>query len=133
MEHPQISTNEKKAIFDRIFRGKIDDEILAFLKLLIDKGRILYLREKLNQMEKIHLEKNNTLLALIKTSVPMLEDEKERLQAKLESMYNKKIIMKCEIDKKILGGVYVRVGDDVIDGTVRSRLDEMKDIMLVKE
>lgn len=133
IKHPQISTSEKKKLFINVFKGKIDEELLSFLLILIEKDRILYLKEKLNQMEKIHLEKNNTLLALIKTSVPMLEDEKERLQAKLESMYNKKIIMKCEIDKKILGGVYVRVGDDVIDGTVRSRLDEMKEIMLVKE
>lgn len=133
IKHPQISTIKKKETFTNIFKGKIDDELLSFLLILIDKDRIKYLREKLNEMEKIHLQKNNTLVANIKTAVPLLEDEVKALKQKLESQYNKNIIMTTEIDKSILGGVYVRVGNDVIDGTVKSRLDEMKDIILKRE
>ena len=58
--------------------------------------------------------------------------EVEELKSKLENKYNKHIIVKTEIDKSLLGGVYVRVGNDVIDGTVKSKLDEMKDIILKK-
>ena len=133
VKHPQISTKNKKRTFINIFKGKIDEELLSVLLILIEKDRILYLREKLNQMEKIDLERKNILSAVVKTAVPLLESEISDLQEKLEKQYNKKIIMATEIDKSLLGGVYVRVGNDVIDGTIKSKLEEMKDIMLKRE
>jgi F-type H+-transporting ATPase subunit delta len=133
IKHPQISTKKKKDTFVKIFKGNIDEELLSFLLILIEKDRILYIREKLNEMEKIHLERENTIIAAVKTAVPLLESEAEILKNNLEKKYDKKIIMTTEVDKNILGGVFVRVGNDVIDGTVKSRLDEMKDIMLKRE
>ena len=133
IKHPQISTVRKKQAFINIFRGKIDDDLLSFLLILIEKDRIKYIKEKLNQMEKIHLERKNTLIAEVKTAVPMLESEKQALKEKLQQQYDKNIIMNNEVDKSILGGVFVRVGNDVIDGTVKSKLDELKKIILKKE
>lgn len=133
IKHPQISTKKKKETFIKIFKGNIDEELLSFLLILIEKDRIAYIREKLNEMEKIHLERENTLIAVVKTAVPMLENEAKVLKENLEKKYDKKIIMTTEVDKTILGGVFVRVGNDVIDGTVRSKLDELKDIMLKRE
>ncbi len=56
IKHPQIGTKQKKKTFINIFKGKIDEELLSFLLILIEKDRILFLREKLNQMEKVDLE-----------------------------------------------------------------------------
>lgn len=133
IKHPQISTSKKKQIFKNIFEGKIDEDLLSFLLLLIDKDRILHLEEKLNEMEKIRLERSNTLIAEVKTVLPLMENEKSSLIQNLEKKYDRKIILKDEIDKGILGGVYVRVGNDVIDGTVRAKLEEMKKLMLKRE
>ncbi|MBE6050163.1 MAG: F0F1 ATP synthase subunit delta [Clostridium sp.] len=133
IKHPHITTRKKKQTFTNIFKGNIDEELLSFLLILIDKNRILYLKEKLNQMEKIYLEKHNKLEAVVKTAVPMLDEERDALKKKLENKYNKTIIMTTEVDKSLLGGVYVRVGNDVIDGTVKSKLDEMKELMLKRE
>lgn len=133
IKHPQISTRKKKQTFINIFKGNIDDELLSFLLILIEKDRISYIREKLNQMEKIHLERNNTLIANVKTAIPLLDSEIEELKDKLEKKYDKTIIMYPEVDESILGGVFIRVGNDVIDGTVKSKLEEMKDIMLKRE
>ena len=47
--------------------------------------------------------------------------------------YNKEVILKKEIDPEILGGIYVRIGNDVIDGTVRTRLDDLRKLMLTTE
>jgi F-type H+-transporting ATPase subunit delta len=93
----------------------------------------LYLREKLKEMEKIYLEKNNMILANVKTVIPLLKEEKEELIKKLENKYNKTIILEEELDKNILGGVYVRVGDDVLDGTLSTKLKDIKKMMLKRE
>ena len=82
IKHPQISTKKKKETFIKIFKGNIDEELLSFLLILIEKDRISYIREKLNEMEKIHLERENTLIAVVKTAVPMLENEARSLKGK---------------------------------------------------
>ena len=133
IRHPQINTRRKKQTFINIFKGKIDEELLSFLLILIEKDRILYLREKLNEMEKIDLERKNTLKGVIKTAVPLLDNEFNTLKDIFEKKYNKNIIFENKVDKKVLGGVYVRIGNDVIDDTVRSKVDEMKDLMLRKK
>ncbi len=129
IKHPEISTSRKKKIFINIFKGNIDEELLSFLLILIEKDRILFTEEKLKEMEKIHLERNNTLLVEVKTVIPLKEIERENLREKLYNMYDKKIIFDEKLDKSIIGGVYVRVGDDVIDGTIRSKFEEMKKLM----
>lgn len=133
IEYPQISTKQKKRIFIDIFKGKIDEELLSFLLILIEKGRILYLREKLNQFEQINLEKKNIVIAQVKSVIEMTDEQTSTLKSKLEKMYNKTVIIKHEIDKSIIGGLYVRVGNDVIDGSIKSKLDDMRALMLKRE
>ena len=129
IKYPQISTSSKKKMFIKIFKGLIDEDLLSFLLILIEKDRIMFTEEKLKEMEKIHLERNNTLLVEVITVIPLENTEKENLRAKLFKMYDKTIIFHEKLDKKIIGGVYIRVGDDVIDGTIKSKLEEMKKLM----
>lgn len=126
VKHPEITTSQKKRVFKSIFKGKIDEYILGFLLILIEKDRILYIEEKLNEMEKIHLERQNILVAHIKSVIPLNEEEKMSLEEKLKRKYNKNILLKEEIDKSLIGGVYIRVGDDVIDGTIKSKFEEIR-------
>lgn len=133
IKHPRVNSSKKKEIFNNIFKGRIEEGLLSFLLILIEKDRILYINEKLNEMEKIHLERNNTMKATVTTVIPMLDEEKKVLKEKLEKQYNKRIIMENIVDDIILGGVHVKVGNDVIDGTVKSKLVEMRDIILKEE
>ena len=65
--------------------------------------------------------------------VPLEEYEYNSLVEKLEKKYNKDIILKKIIDPEILGGIYVRIGNDIIDGTVKTRLEDLKKLMLTTE
>ena len=133
IKHPQISTKKKKQTFINIFKGKIDEELLSFLLILIEKDRILFLKEKLAQMEIIDLERKNTVKGLVKTAVPLLKEEFDQLKAKFEKKYNKTILLEAVVDKSVLGGVYVRIGNEVIDGTIISKINEMKELVLKKK
>lgn len=83
-------------------------------------------------MEKVDLEKNNQIVAEVKTVIPLNDTERTSLTDKLKAKYNKSIILKETIDESIIGGVYVRVGDDVIDGTIKNKLEEIKKLMLIR-
>jgi len=129
IKSPQLSTSAKKKLFIKIFKGQIDEDLLSFLLILIEKDRILFTAEKLKEMRKIHLERNNTVMVEVRTVIPLKDSERENLRIKLIKMYDKKIIFNEKLDKNIIGGVYIRVGDYVIDGTIRSKFEEMKKLM----
>ena len=133
IKHPQISTKKKKKTFINIFKGHIDEELLSFLLILIEKERIMYLKEKVDQLEKIDLERKNTFKGIVKTTVQLTEEEYNTLKTKLEKKYNKHIILEQIIDPEILGGIYLRINNDVIDDTVKSKLDELRNLMLRTE
>lgn len=133
IHHPSVSTQNKKKLFENIFGGKVEADVLSFLKLLLEKGRILEVASMLKQMEIIYLEKHNTAIAEIKTVVPLLENEKTELVSNLQKRFNKTIILKEELDSSILGGIFVKIDNEVIDGTVKSKIEEMKKIMLKRE
>lgn len=128
VKNPQINRYNKKRIFKEMFEGDIEDELLSFLLLLIDKGRILYLEEKYNQFRQIYLKRHNTVLAKVKSVIHLDESQKQALKIKLEEKYNKTIVMEEEIDKSLIGGILVTVGNEVIDGSIRGRLEELDEI-----
>lgn len=133
IKHPQISTKNKKKLFIRIFKGRIDEELLSFLLILIEKDRLLFLREKLNQMKKIDDERNDILRGIVVTTSPLSEEKFKQLNANLNNKYKKKVILTQKIDKSIIGGIYLRVDNEIIDNTIKSKLDDLKDIMLNME
>lgn len=131
--HPEISIARKKEVFSNLFKEHIDPELLSFLMLLISKDRIVELEKKVIELEKIHLERQNKVLAEVKTVIPLTEEERTALIKKLEKKCDKTVILKEVIDPSIIGGVYVRIGNDVIDGTIKSKLDEMRELILKEE
>lgn len=133
VKQPQFSTTQKVEFFTKIFKGKVNYDVLSFILLLLEKKRIVNLQGILSSMKEIQLERNNAQVAKVKTVIPLNDEERDILKKKLSAKYMKNIILEEEIDKKIIGGVFVRVGDDVIDDTLRYRLAEMKKLMLERE
>lgn len=133
IKHPHLSTRKKKDLFESVFKGKIDNDVLSFLLILIEKNRILDLKGILEEMKKIHLNRNRTLIAEVKTVVPLTVEEKVALTAKLQNKYNKKIILKEELDKDIIGGVFLKIGNDIIDGTIKAKFEDMRRLTLRTE
>jgi F-type H+-transporting ATPase subunit delta len=69
-------------------------------------------------------ERQQRLVAVIRTAVELTEDQRDRLASALAKQYGSKIQLNVVVDPEVLGGVRVELGDDVIDGTVSARLDE---------
>lgn len=128
VKNPQINKYNKKRIFKELFKGSVEDELLSFLLLLIEKGRILYLREKYTQFKLIYLENNNTVIARVKSAIPLSEDQRVAIKNNLEKRYDKNVIIKEEVDKSLLGGILLTVGNEVIDGSIKNKLMELREV-----
>jgi len=130
INNPQISTSRKQELMKDIFKGKVNDDLISFINIIIAKKRIHTASGILAEVEKIDLENKNTVIAHVKTVVSLEGAEKEELVRKLKVKYNKNILLEEELDESIIGGVYVKVGDDIIDGTLKHKLNQIKELML---
>ena len=126
IKHPEISTKEKKKFFINLFKGKIDEDLLTFLLILVEKDRILFLKEKLVELKKIDLENRETVIARVRTVQPLKDYQKEALIEKLKKKYGKKVELEETVDPDVLGGILIKVNDDLIDGSVRTSLEDLK-------
>ncbi|MDD3150488.1 MAG: ATP synthase F1 subunit delta [Candidatus Gastranaerophilales bacterium] len=125
LEHPTVENKDKKEVIDKIFKSEISDSILNLLKLLLDKNRFFILPSIINLYEQSLNKMRNISQAQVFTVIEMKDDSKQKLKNNLEKLLNKKIELITKIDKDIIGGVVVKIGDKVIDGSIRGRLNNL--------
>lgn len=124
--HPRVTKSEKKDMIKELFEGKISKEIVNLCYIIIDKGRERYLSDISDSYRDLSNDKLGIVEADAYTAVPMTQDETDKLQEKLSSFFKKKVDLRTHIDENLLGGVLVKVGDKVIDGSIKGKLNEMQ-------
>ncbi|KRQ87738.1 ATP synthase subunit delta [Caloramator mitchellensis] len=130
LRHPEITLQNKLAVLSNVFRGRIQDEILRLLDLLVRNDRIDDFRYIYKDYRKFALEHKGIKIALVKTAVPLNDEERNLIKVKFSKIYDSDIEIDEIIDEEIIGGIWVRVKDDVYDGTIKSKLDTMKKTLL---
>ncbi|AOT70074.1 F0F1 ATP synthase subunit delta [Geosporobacter ferrireducens] len=124
---PQISNEEKKHIIENVFKGRLIDEVMNFLKILLDKRRTGILEYIAKEYHKLANAHNNVVEAVAVTTLLLKDEEKAKLVAKLTAVTGKRVQLKNQIDPAIIGGMLVRIGDQVIDGTIQNRLNKLQE------
>ena len=124
---PAVTVNEKHAVAEKIAARIGGSKTLRnFLFLLIDHRRTHMLSEIAGTFQTVIRERQGIAEAQVVSAVEMNDAQKKVLAQSLEKKTGKKIEAKFAVDKWLLGGVVVRIGDTVYDGSVRHRLNEMK-------
>lgn len=129
LHNPQFSFKEKSAMIDNILRELFTPEMVQFIKLLLGKNRIHFLQDILDYV-RVKYSHGDTIEAVLKTSYPLDIDVLQELKTKMENKFGKKLNLYIELDPALLGGIYMRVGNKVIDGSVRHRLEKLKQELL---
>jgi F-type H+-transporting ATPase subunit delta len=130
LEGPQVPEDEKKELLNNLFGGRIEPVLLNFFQLLVDKNRIEYLSDIGEVFARLAEEERGFARAVVTTAIPLASDLEQALSAKLATLIGSKIILEKKINPAVIGGVSVTVGDQVIDGTVRTQLDQLRNHLL---
>ena len=125
IRNPLISNEEKKLVLNEIF-GKDNSDNLNILLYILDKGRINCIKYIVAEYLKIYYRKNRILDVRATFTKELTDEQKKKLIDKLSQKTGKEINLEIKIDKNILGGGIIRIGDKIIDGSIRRELDNWK-------
>ena len=126
LNHPKITKDEKVQVIENVFKGRFEDEVVGFLVIIVEKGRyneidsiLTYFIDKVKESQKIGVAK-------VVSAIELSAEQKAKLEAKLLSQTDyEKFEMCYEVDAALIGGMIIRIGDRVVDSSVKSKLDRM--------
>jgi F-type H+-transporting ATPase subunit delta len=127
LDDPQSSTQNKLALLDRSLPDRLDADVRKFVGTLLEAGQLDQLDLILDEFERMVRRRPELKRAQVKSAVPLTEAEKEALRARLVERFGADLEFEFSVDASLIGGVYLRVGDQVIDGTVAGKLAALRD------
>lgn len=126
---PSILLSERIAALEEAFGKSLPEEVLSFLKLLVEKGRIGLFSEAVSEFKALMDAEAHTFKAYITSAVELTEEEKASLIEKLEKKENGTVSAEYQIDPAIIGGVVVEMNGKILDGSIRHRLHLVKEVL----
>ena len=126
LNHPKVSKEEKVKVVETIFKGKFSDSIVGFLVLIVEKGRYNEIDNIFHYFLSEVMEHKNIGVAYVTSAFPLSESQKKDIEDRLLQVTKYvEFKMNFEVDKELIGGIVIRIGDRVIDGSIRNKLNEM--------
>ncbi len=129
LHNPEITLAEKVEVIGKALGGAFSQEMLIFLRYLLEKERFAQI-ETICDYARVTYSHGQTVEAVLTTSYPVEIEMLQGLKDKLEQVLNCKLNVYLNLDADILGGVQVRIGNRIIDGSVRRRLVELREKLM---
>jgi F-type H+-transporting ATPase subunit delta len=122
---PTIATSRKKQLLEQAFGTRVGALTLRFMTLAVDRRRQDILREIYPEFHRLANAARNILPVQVQSAVAMTDAERDELTAALAQKTGKKIQLSVDIEPELIGGMIVRMGDTIIDGSVKSKLEQL--------
>lgn len=123
---PRINQEQKESLLDRIFSGRVDATLLNFLKVLCRRDRIASLRAIQVTATEMREEQLGKQRVLVTSAQPLTDEQRNNIASALKTAYGKESVLVEKIDETLLGGVVLRIGDEVLDGSVLGKMDSIR-------
>lgn len=121
--HPHISAEAKKELVKELFHAHVSAETQNFLDILIENGRESDLAGIASAYVKLANDERGIADAIVTTAKSLSEAEQAELAEKFGKLINKQLRIQTVVDPSILGGVVVKIGDRLYDGSIKSKLE----------
>ncbi|MEA2477802.1 MAG: F-type H+-transporting ATPase subunit delta [Actinomycetota bacterium] len=122
-----IDRAQREKILDALLADKVSPHTLSMLQFIVGQGRARQLPQILEMVSEIAAEARNSVVAEVRSAVPLDDGQRKELQTALSKATGKDVTVKVLIDPSVIGGLVAKVGDTVIDGTVKRRLEQLRD------
>ncbi len=122
---PRVSHGEKERVIDRLFGDKLNPVLVKFLKVMAQRGRLGYVADVRLAAESLQDEMQNRVIAEVRTAVALDDNTRQSVINRLQQNLNKTVRLREIVDPELLGGMVVRIGDTVFDGSVANQIDKL--------
>lgn len=124
---PGIDHAQRVKVVDELLSGKVSSHTLGLVTFIVAQERARELPQILTEVSELAAEARQHVLAEVRTATPLDDDRRKRLAEALSKATGKKVELKVLVDPSVIGGIHAKIGDTVIDGTVKHRLDQLKE------
>lgn len=126
LNHPKISKEEKKSVVENIFKDKLSDSIVGFLTIIVEKDRYNEMEAIFDYFIGLVREHKQIGMAAVTSAVALTDAQKQQVEERLLQVTDyKQFIMDYQIDEKLIGGMVIRIGDRVVDSSIRTKIEMM--------
>lgn len=126
LNHPKISKEEKISVIETVFKGRFSDDIVGFLVIIVEKDRGAEIEGILNYFQSKVREYKKIGVARVTSAVELSADQKQRVEQKLlQQTSYESFEVDYKVDASLIGGMVIRIGDRVVDSSIRTKLDNM--------
>lgn len=122
LSHPKVSPADKRAVLERGLKGRVQPNVQVFADLLLRKHRLGLAGAIAREFQTLVERAKGLQRTVVTSAVPLLDAEVTRLVTELERTTGKRIVLTQELDPSLLGGAHVRIGDRIIDRSVKTLL-----------
>ena len=130
LSSPGILKSTRLQTIRDTFEGEVHEYVVSFLSVLCEHRNMDALQECIREYDKLYQLHNNIARATVTSAEALTEDEKAKLTAKLEQVSGKRVHAVYRIDESLLGGVKVEMEGTIMDGSLKRRLESMKEVMI---
>lgn len=126
LAHPRIPAEEKQVMVEAVFKGKVSDELTGFIVTIVDKGRFTEIEDILSYFISRVWEEKKIGVACVTSATALSKEQKRAIEEKLlaTSSYLE-FRMKYAVNPALIGGMVIQIGDRVVDGSVKAKLENM--------
>ncbi|MBB6170316.1 F-type H+-transporting ATPase subunit delta [Nocardiopsis mwathae] len=121
-----VAPEHRRTLLENLLSGKVSAATLSLVTEAVTRPRGRTLEQGLEHFGQLVAERAQRYIAVVRTAVALSADQQSRLQDVLTRVYGRTIHLNIEIVPEIVGGLSIRVGDEVIDGTVAGRIAEVR-------
>lgn len=126
LSHPKISKEEKISVIETIFKGRFSDDVVGFLVIITEKDRGTEIERILHYFQAKVREYKKIGVATVASAVELTKEQKKRVEEKLlQQTAYESFEVDYQVDASLIGGMVIRIGDRVVDASIRTKLDRM--------
>lgn len=130
LNEPSLSADEKARSFIGLCEGSLSEEVKRYIRILSGKKRLSLLPQIDALFEQMKAKHQGYQDVVVSSAFPLSEKQQEDISRKVSERLGRTVRMHLRIDSSLIGGVIVKAGDLVIDGSVRTRLGKLADAMI---
>ena len=125
-----ISQEERIALLEKCFKGNVGQNVLNFLKVLIVKGRITHLNEIKKEFDAYYNEALGLVEGIVYTTSSLTTEQLTAIEKAVSKKEGKQVVLKQKTDQSLIGGIKVVIGDHVLDGSLKNKMDSLQSELL---